>query len=127
MRNNQFPAEWLEEIVIHVLVISPDESLSQRISNVFSNEEYAIDTAANAFDGGMKMQGNVPKVIIVDGLSNAATLRNRLRSDERFHGVTLIAITGQDQIGEAEGIEVFKKPFDPELLAQRIRTLTKEG
>lgn len=127
MADNNIPLEWLDGKPAHVLLISTDEALTNFLAGKMKSISCTFVSATDTFDGGMKMQSSVPKVIIVDGLSNAATLRNRLRSDERFDGVTLIAITGQDQIGEAEEIEVFKKPFDPELLAQRIRTLTKEG
>ncbi|MEZ6112756.1 MAG: helix-turn-helix domain-containing protein [Pirellulaceae bacterium] len=116
-----------------VLVVSQDRQLIGQLRDVLDGiDSLHVMLASDGFGVGMQLESSHPQCVVVDfGIGEAVamqlcgTLRQRLDP-----GTQIIAIAGhQTLVGQwaADVDEVFRRPFDPSLLVQRIRSIAGEA
>ena len=95
------------------------------------SDDYKYEIAQSGFEAGMLAGSFHPDSIILDlalGRSEAIQITSNLRKDVGLESTLIIGLAGEDEVApekltESGFSEVFKKPFDVALLAERIRTL----
>jgi excisionase family DNA binding protein len=125
--------ELEEEVGRHkVLVVGTEASLRNRIRELLPEAEgYKYEVADSGFEAGVHAERFRPDAIIVDlamGRHEALQIARDLRRDRRYADTLLIALANEDEatpeaLVPAGFQEVFKKPFDVTLLAERIKRL----
>jgi excisionase family DNA binding protein len=130
------PLGELEEEGWHkILIIGAEKLFIDRIKELLpEDEDYRYEVAASGFEAGIRAESFHPDTIIVDlamGRSEALQIAQNLRRNPQYTETQIIALALEDEAAP-EGLvnygfnDVFKKPFDVALLAQRIRTLVEE-
>lgn len=124
MRENNIPIPTDMRGAITVLIVTQDCIVEKSLKNVMTEKNgFVLMFCDNIFDAGASMHDAIPDVIIIDCSDDAreAILVSRaLRKKPALSNVAVFALTDGD-VGTAEGIEAFKKPFDAELLSKRIK------
>ena len=126
------PLQDLEdEAVAKVLVVAQDQVMIENLHRELPRERsFKVGVASSGFDAGIQAESFHPDCIIVDfsiGKTEAVQICQNLRRNPEFVDVILIALLPDD--GSANNFdrssinETFRKPFDPALLAERLRTL----
>ena len=94
------------------------------------NESFKVAVAASGFEAGIQAESFHPDCIIVDfsiGKVEALQICQNLRKNVDFSETILIALLPDDgnpmSFDRSSINETFKKPFDANLLAERLRTL----
>lgn len=136
LKEHQMPLGDLEEEALNkILVIGTDRSLIERIKGMLPEaDDYKVAVAHSGFEAGIQAESFHPDAIILDlamGRTEGIQIIGNLRRNSTYDACTIIALAAEDE-AEPESIlqygfnEVFKKPFDPALLAERIRSLIKQ-
>ncbi len=120
-----------DETLAKVLIVAQDQVMIENLRRELPGEKsFRVAVAASGFDAGIQAESFHPDCIIVDysiGRTEAAQISQNLRKNGEFAEVILIALLPDDgtpmSFDRSYFNETFKKPFDPELLAERLRTL----
>lgn len=124
MHRNNIPIPTDMHAAITVAIVTQDCATERFLKNVMTEASgFTLSFYDNTFDAGASMLEAAPDVIIIDCSNDAreAILVSRaLRKKPALSNVAVFALTDGD-VGTAEGIEAFKKPFDAELLFKRIK------
>ncbi len=122
--------ELEDETVAKVLVVCQDANLIEHLRREMTRERsFKVEIVSRGFDAGMLVESFDPDCIVVDfyiGWEEARQICQNLRNNGEFADVVVIALLpdGSTLIADRSAInEIFKKPFDVALLAERIRTL----
>lgn len=130
------PAELTEtgeEVSYGVLVVGADAALVARLVELLpAAEDFRVRVAWNWFDAGIAVASR-PDVLIIDlaiGRSEAITVVERLRDDQAHSLMHRLAVACEDEtapgsLAAAGFAEVFRRPFDAALLAERVRALSR--
>ena len=132
LKEHGMPLGELEnEAMAKVLVVGQDQVLLENLKRVLpENRSFRFNSAASGFDAGIQAESFHPDAIVVDfsiGYAEAIQICQNLRRNSEFREVILIALL--PDMEEAASLdrstinETFKKPFDVELLAERLRSL----
>lgn len=133
LKDNGMPLGQLEEEEWHkVLIIGAEKLFIDRVKEILpENDDYKYEIAQSGFEAGIMAGSFHPDTIIVDlalGRSEAIQITSNLRKDLSYETTLIVGMASEDeanpeQLKEYGFTEVFKKPFDVALLAERIRTL----
>lgn len=123
--------ELEDETTAKVLVVAQDQVLIDNLKRELPPEKsYKLAIAASGFEAGLQAESFRPDCIVVDfsiGRTEALQICQNLRRNQEFADVILIALLpddgGMTSLDPSTVNEIFKKPFDVALLAERIRTL----
>jgi excisionase family DNA binding protein len=123
--------ELEDETTAKVLIVAQDQVLIDNLKRELPPEKsYKLAVAASGFEAGLQAESFRPDCIVVDfsiGRTEALQICQNLRRNQEFADVILIALLPDDgsslTLDPAAINEIFKKPFDAALLAERIRTL----
>jgi len=132
LKEHNMPLQDLEdEAVAKVLVVAQDQVMIENLHRELPRERsFKVGVASSGFDAGIQAESFHPDCIIVEfsiGKAEAVQICQNLRRNPEFVDVILIALLPDD--GSANNFdrssinETFRKPFDPALLAERLRTL----
>jgi len=123
--------ELEDETTAKVLVVAQDQVLIDNLKRELPPEKsYKLAIAASGFEAGLQAESFRPDCVVVDfsiGRTEALQICQNLRRNQEFADVIVIALLPDD--GTSVSLdpntinEIFKKPFDVALLAERIRTL----
>ena len=115
-----------------VLIVEDDESTGDALASALNDERgyraEAVATADEAFD---RLSTIAPDLVVLDirlpGMSGLE-LYDRIRADERFHGLPIVFETGAGREHAAQlrerGIATYvKKPFDVEEVVRFVKRL----
>ncbi|MCY2939416.1 MAG: response regulator [Planctomycetota bacterium] len=130
------PLGELEEENWHkVLVIGAEKLMLERVQELLPlNEEFRYEVASSGFEAGILAESFHPDTIIIDlalGRSEGLQISRNLRKNQAYEQTLIVALASEDE-PDPEGLnqygfnEVFKKPFDVALLAERVRTRVEE-
>lgn len=141
-QDRRFPREYLIKFLkehgmplgdlemTKVLIVTHDQVLIENLQRELSTERlFKLSFAADGFAAGMSADTLHPDCIIVDfaiGKANALQILQGLRRSSDFAETKLVAVLPEgSSISPDRSIvdEVFKKPLDDKLLAQRLRSL----
>jgi len=104
------------------LMVSDDVRLSAYLRAEFADSLHVAETA---FLAGRMAEQIHPTVLILDARIGAAAVRAIL-ADTAREGMTRIVIVGEDDNAPpSELAEIFRRPFDPSLLANKLRELLR--
>ena len=115
-----------------VLIIGAEKLFIDRLKEMLpEDEDYKYEVAQSGFEAGILADSFHPDTIVVDlamGRSEAIQITSNLRKDAAYETTLIVGLAGEDEaapekLTEYGFDEVFKKPFDIALLAERIRTL----
>jgi two-component system response regulator RpaA len=133
LKEHGMPLGELEEEEWHkILVIGAEKLFLDRLHELLpESEDYKYEIAQSGFEAGMLAGSFHPDSIILDlalGRAESIQITTNLRKDVGLESTLIICLAGEDEVApekliEAGFSEVFKKPFDVALLAERIRTL----
>lgn len=133
LERNRIPHPGLERAVSDpVLLVTGDTVLAQSMREALMARGFALTVAHDGFDAGMTFPGVHPVGVVVDFSIGATTarrlcehLRDRIPAPWRPRMIALVGDRGLDIADLAD--DVFLKPFDPALLAARMRSMNEPG
>jgi DNA-binding response OmpR family regulator len=124
-----------EEALSKVLVIGTDRSLIERIKGLLpESDNYKVGVAHSGFEAGIQAESFHPDAMILDlsmGRSEGLQIVSNLRKNPAYDDCIICGLAAEDE-ADPDSLtqfgfnEVFKKPFDPALLAERLRTLVRQ-
>jgi len=136
LKENGMPMGNLEEEGWHkILIIGGEKQFINRCQELLpEDEDFKYNLAASGFEAGMQAESFHPDTIIIDlgmGRSEALQIAQNLRRNPAHEAALIVGLAGEDeaapeQLGQFGFNEIFKKPFDVALLAERIKTLVDE-
>jgi excisionase family DNA binding protein len=135
LKEHGMPLGELEEEEWHkVLLIGTEKLFNDRLKELLpENDDFKFELAQSGFEAGTLAQSFHPDTIIIDlgvGRAESVLMATNLRRNEAFTTTLLIALAGEDD-NEPEKMkdhgfdDVFKKPFDVALLAEKVRVLAE--
>jgi DNA-binding response OmpR family regulator len=97
-------------------------------------DDYKVQIAHSGFEAGIQAESFHPDAIVLDlamGRSEGLQIVSNLRKNMNYDDVVIIGLAAEDEpnpdaLTENGFNEVFKKPFDPALLTERLRTLIRQ-
>jgi len=136
LKEHGMPLGELEEEEWHkVLLIGTEKLFNDRLKEMLpESEDFKFELAQSGFEAGTLAQSFHPDTIVIDlglGRSESVQIATNLRRNESYGSTLITGLAGEDE-AEPEKLteygfnEVFKKPFDVALLAERVRTLAEQ-
>jgi excisionase family DNA binding protein len=136
LKEHGMPLGELEEEEWHkVLLIGTEKLFNDRLKEMLpESEDFKFELAQSGFEAGTLAQSFHPDSIVIDlalGRSESVQIATNLRRNESYGSTLITGLAGEDE-AEPEKLteygfnEVFKKPFDVALLAERVRTLAEQ-
>lgn len=127
--------ELEDETTNKVLLVGLDNTLTATLRERLPEADgFKFEVAISGFEAGIQAESMHPDCIVIDsklGRSEAIQIAQNLRRSTEHQNTILVALVGAEDIA-AESLmqqgfsEVFRKPFDVALLAERIRRLIAE-
>ena len=120
-----------DEVIGKVLAVGADAPLLETLNQELGQSgSFRIESAASGFEAGIQAESFHPDCVLVDfsmGRTEALQICQNLRRNAEYQDTVLIALLPDEEnsngFDRASITELFKRPFDPALLAERIRTL----
>ena len=135
LKENGMPLGALEEEGWHkILIIGAEKLFIDRLKELLPEaDDFKYELANSGFEAGTLAQSFHPDTIIIDlglGRSESVQIATNLRKNDAYSAVLIVGLAGEDEaapekLTEYGFNEVFKKPFDVALLAERVRTLAE--
>src|SRR5690606_21967593 len=117
-----------------ILIIGTDRMLIDRLHGMLPEaEDYKVQVAHSGFEAGIQAESFHPDAMILDlamGRSEGLQIVANLRRNNTYDECVIVGLAAEDE-ADPDSLtnhgfnEVFKKPFDPALLSERIRTLVR--
>lgn len=140
LKEHQMPLGDLEEEALSkVLIIGTDRLMIDRLKGLLpETDDYKLEVAHSGFEAGIQAESFHPDAIVLDlamGRSEGLQIVANLRRNTSYDDCVIVGLASEDEpdpdsMTQHGFNEVFKKPFDSALLAERLRTLIrikKEG
>ena len=135
LKEHQMPLGDLEEeAYTKILIIGTDRMLIDRLHGMLPEaEDYKVQVAHSGFEAGIQAESFHPDAMILDlamGRSEGLQIVANLRRNNTYDECVIVGLAAEDE-ADPDSLtnhgfnEVFKKPFDPALLSERIRTLVR--
>ncbi len=127
--------ELEDEVVSKILLVGVDNTLAATLKQRLPEDDgFQFQIATSVFEAGVHAEGFHPDCIIIDtkiGRNDALQIAQNIRQHPDHKDAILIALIGAEEGGEdvlkSKGFdEIFRKPFDMTLLAERVRRLVAE-
>ncbi len=128
-------AELEDETQSKLLLVGLDGTLTATMrERLPETEGFKFEIAASGFEAGIQAESLHPDCIVIDlklGRNEALQICQNLRRKPEYQNTILIALVGAEDLA-GDGLaqqgfnEVFRKPFDVALLAERIRRMVAE-
>jgi excisionase family DNA binding protein len=135
LKEHGMPLGELEEEGWHkILIIGAEKLFIDRMKELLpESDDYKFECANSGFEAGIQAESFHPDTIIVDlamGRSEGLQIAQNLRRNPQYEETLIVALALEDEPNPEALLnygfnEVFKKPFDVALLAQRIKTLVQ--
>lgn len=113
-----------------ILIIDDDENYRELLQEIIRRKGHAVETAATAFEGLEKLQGNLFSLLLVDyqipGMTGLELIQEVRRTDQNLQ---IIVISGYDSFPNAPDSPnlqlagYFTKPIDFEKLDALIQQI----
>jgi excisionase family DNA binding protein len=118
----------LHESKTSLLIVSRDQALVDLLNRKLS-DELELAWAADGFTAGLQVNATYPDGVLVDfeiGEHAAARICQLLRREPKTKTKLIVVLApnaSRLSLNGVEADEVFERPFDPRLLAYRLRSL----
>ena len=136
LKEHGMPLGELEEEGWHkVLIIGAEKLFVDRIQELLpADDDFKYELANSGFEAGIQAESFHPDTIIIDlamGRSEALQIAQNLRRNPQYEQTLIVGLASEDEaapeaLANYGFSEIFKKPFDVALLAERIQTLVDE-
>jgi len=134
LKEHGMPLGDLEaEVYNKVLVVGAEPTLQASLREQLREaDDFQIENAASGFEAGIRAESFHPDCIVIDmaiGRIEAGQIAQNLRKAADHADTILVALTSDEPGDELYGLgfnDAFKKPFDGQLLAERIRRLISQ-
>ena len=123
--------ELEDEVLAKVLVVTQDRPMLEAMEREWQSDCFSkVVSAASGFEAGIQVVGFRPDAVVVDfsiGRSEALQICNNLRRNAQFENAIVICVLPEPE--EAVNFdrtiinEVWRKPLDAPLLAERLRAV----
>lgn len=133
MRDNEIPTDSLDGGAKRILVVDDDPQIVELFNDVLGGDgRFSIRSASTGYDAGVVSAEFCPDLMILDYMLpdiNGNVVCETVRKNEDLKNMKIIIVSGvvnQDQVDDLlqRGADEFmKKPFNIELLLQRIESL----
>lgn len=131
LREHGLPLGTLEgDNVSQILLVGAEIATQDSLRRHMNTDSFRLDTVQSGFDAGLRATDIVPDCIVIDfkmGRGHAVSLGAHLRQSKRCAKAIIIGLIHDEdnEIGfdRTHFAEIFRKPFDTDLLAARIRNL----
>jgi excisionase family DNA binding protein len=131
LREHGMPLGDLEDqCMAKILIVAQDMVLIENLKRELTLERsFKVAVAASGFDAGIQAESFHPDCIIVDlliGRTEALQICQNLRRDSEFADAIIIALLPDEcppSFDRSAINEIYKKPLDVALLAERLRAL----
>ncbi|QDU64857.1 Response regulator MprA [Planctomycetes bacterium Pan216] len=135
LKEHQMPlGELEEESMSKLLIIGTDRMMIDRLRAMMpESEDYKVQIAHSGFEAGIQAESFHPDAIVLDlamGRSEGIQIASNLRRNNSYDECVIIGLASEDE-ADPDSLtnhgftEVFKKPFDPALLVERLRTMVR--
>jgi excisionase family DNA binding protein len=135
MEENHIPQDLLSDNKIRVLVVDDDPEITNLFVDVLNSDgRFEVAIAQTGFDAGVQAQEFHPDVIILDFMLpdvNGNVVCKTIRSRPDLADIKIIGISGAinrpevDELLAAGANEYIKKPFNIEVVIERMLKLVK--
>ncbi len=135
LKEHGMPLGELEEEEWHkLLLIGTEKLFNDRVKEMLpENDDFKYEMAQSGFEAGTLAQSFHPDTIIIDlglGRSESIQITANLRKSDLYTTTLIVGLAGEDEadpdkLKEYGFNEIFKKPFDVALLAEKIRTIAE--
>ncbi len=128
LKEHGMPLNELEDEAVGKLLLVGLNGDGAALTDLFPAEDYKIESSGSGFDAGRQAESFHPDCVVIDfsmGRNEAGLVAQNFRSTDA--DTVLVALLSDDD--KASGVdhtpfnETFRKPYDPTLLAERVRTL----
>ncbi len=136
LKEHGMPLGELEEEGLHkILIIGAEKLFGDRVRELLpEDDDFKYEVANSGFEAGILAESFHPDTIIIDlamGRSEALQIAGNLRRNPQYEQTLIVGLASEDEAAPEALLnfgfsEIFKKPFDAALLAQRINTLVEE-
>jgi len=136
LKENNMPLGDLEQEGFHkVLIVGAEPLFIDRMKELLpEDDDYKYEIAHSGFQAGQLASSFHPDTIVIDlamGRAEGLLIASNLRRNEAYKDTLIIAMASEDEanpesLAEYGYTEAFKKPFDIQLLAERIQTLVAQ-
>ncbi len=133
LKRHGMPLGELEEEGRHrVLIVGAEQHLLDRLKELLPDRDnYRFEFAGSGFEAGVRAERFRPHAILIDmalSRNEAMRIAQTLRLNPGHEQTLIVALANEDEAAVEALVysgfnEVFKKPFDIALLAERIHTL----
>lgn len=122
--------ELEDEAMGKLLLVGIDSLVLGNLQEAIPAGDFKIEIAASGFEAGIQAESLHPDCVVIDfamGRNEALMIAQNLRRNANYTDTVLVGLLSDDD--NASGFdrtlfsETFRKPFDANLLAERIRTL----
>lgn len=135
LKEHQMPlGELEEEAYSKILIIGTDRMMIDRLHGMLPEaDDYKVNVAHSGFEAGIQAESFHPDAIVLDlgmGRSESLQIVQNLRKNTNYDDVIIVGLAAEDEANPDSLLEhgfneIFKKPFDPALLTERLRTLIR--
>ena len=136
LKEHGMPLGELEEEEWHkVLIIGAEKLFIERLREILpEDEDYKYEIAQSGFEAGIMAESFHPDTIVIDlalGRSEAIQITSNLRKNPAYEQTLIIGLASEDEaapetLSNYGYSDIYKKPFDIALLAERIQTIVEE-
>ncbi len=133
MRDNEIPTDRLESGKRRILVVDDDPQIVELFVDLLgSDDRYELQTASTGYDAGIMTESFKPDLMILDFMLpdiNGNVVCETVRKNPAMNGMKIIIVSGVVHQGDIDGLlqsgadEFIKKPFNIEILQNRIEAL----
>lgn len=117
-----------------ILVVEDDPAVRGLIGDVLEEAGYEVLPAADGLEGLVKLELRHPALVILDlRMPNVEGDRviQEIQEDVRLSGVPIVVVSAREDAADTFGTvvgprNVFRKPFDPDELVDRVREILSE-
>ncbi len=131
LKEHGMPLGPFEDMAVgKVLVVSAADPIRTSLMGLLNTDPFRVECAASAFDAGMHAETFHPDCLVIDftiGRQASVLLAQNLRKHPQLNDAIQIGLLSDEDtmsgFNRTVFNETFRKPFDPVLLGERIKTL----
>lgn len=135
LKEHGMPLGELEEEEWHkILLIGTEKLFNDRIKELLpESQDFKFELANSGFEAGILAGSFHPDTIIIDlslGRAESIQITSNLRRDESFASTLIIGLASEDEAEPDQLLQygfndIFKKPFDIALLAEKVKSVAE--
>jgi len=114
----------------HILIVDDEPEILELTRNLLLKHSFEVSTAMNGLAAFVEIQKHRPQLILLDVLMpemDGYTFYKKLKDDPLTCDIPVLIVTGRGQMADAFevlGVDGFiPKPYTPEVLIERIRSI----